>query len=215
MSRRRFGTAALVIALACVTPIIAAAQDAPAAPAAAAATMSDQSKMWLVLGGTSTTLRGDCQEDCVAHGTGAYLNTGSVLGIVGFRLNEQMDVGAEISWVPATSQAGVDIRSTFLLAAAQFRPWKSRGFFLRAGFGTAFIRNFVFDETGTVPPVTQNALALNYGAGWTFRQRERVGLQIFGAQHMAALGDFQTGNGVTAENVIANYWSVGAGIVIR
>ena len=31
---------------------------------------------------------------------------------------------------------------------------------------------------------------------------------------VAALGDFQTG-GVTAENVVANFWSVGAAIVIR
>ena len=31
---------------------------------------------------------------------------------------------------------------------------------------------------------------------------------------VAALGDFRTG-GVTAENVIANYWSVGAALVIR
>ncbi len=178
------------------------------------ATLADQSRMWIVAGGTSTTLRGDCQEDCVAHGTGAYLHTGSFLGIVGFRVNPQMDAGVEVSWVPATSAAGDDIRSTFLLAAAQFRPWPTSGFFLKAGMGMAFIRNFVYDGTGTLPPITSKALGLTYGAGWTFRHDPRVGLQIFGAQHVAALGDFQTG-GVTIENVMANYWSVGAAIVIR
>jgi len=167
-----------------------------------------------VAGGTATTLRGDCQEDCVAHGTGAYLHTGSVLAIIGVRVNNQMDAGVEVSWVPATAETGSDIRSTFLLAAAQFRPWQSRGFFLKVGMGMAFIRNFVYDGTGTLPPITDKALGLTYGAGWTFRHTHRMGVQVFGAQHVAALGDFQTG-GVTAENVVGNFWSVGAAIVIR
>ena len=58
--------AALVSALGCLMPVAAAAQTEPA-------TLADQSRMWIVAGGTTTTLRGDCQEDCVAHGTGAYL----------------------------------------------------------------------------------------------------------------------------------------------
>ena len=55
---------------------------------------------------------------------------------------------------------------------------------------------------------------LTYGAGWTFHHTARLGTQMFAAQHVAALGDFQTG-GITAENVIANFWSVSAAIVIR
>ena len=50
--------------------------------------------------------------------------------------------------------------------------------------------------------------------GWTFRRNERVGVQIFGAQHVASLGDLETSLG-TVENVIANFWSVGATLVIR
>jgi hypothetical protein len=169
-----------------------------------------------VVGGASTTLRGDCQEGCVAHGTGAYLHTGSLMGTVGIRVNSQMNAGVEVSWVPATSEAGGDdIRSTFLLAVAQFRPWQTRGFFLTAGMGMAFIRNFVYDGSGTLPPITSKALGLTYGAGWTFRQTNRVGLQMFGAQHVAALGDFELAGGVTAQDVMANFWSVGAAIVIR
>ena len=197
MSRREI--AAMVFAIACLTPALASAQT---------------TVPWIVIGATSTTLRGDCQEDCVVHGRGAYLHTGSILAIVGFRVNPQMNAGVEVSWVPATSEAGDDVRSTFLLAAAQFRPWRTRGFFLNAGMGMAFVRNFVFDGTGTLPPITSKALGLSYGAGWTFRQAHRVGLQVFGTQHMAALGDFQTG-GVTAENVIGNYWSLGTAVVIR
>jgi len=40
------------------------------------------------------------------------------------------------------------------------------------------------------------------------------GAQIFAAQHAAALGDLTSGE-TTAENVLGNFWSVGAAIVIR
>jgi hypothetical protein len=213
MTRRPLGIAAVAVALLWVMPTRAGAQiTQPAAPAAG--TSSPQSNAWIVIGGTSTTLRGDCQEDCLAHGTGSYLHAGSVVGDVGFRVNRQTDAGVEVSWVPATSAAGADIRSTFVLAAAQFRPWNSHGFMIKGGMGMAFVRNFIFDGTGTLPPITSKALGLTYGAGWTFRRSGRIGLQVFGAQHMAALGDFQIGE-VTAENVIGNFWSVGAAVVIR
>ena len=214
VSRRTRGIAAAVVAIAFFRPVVAGAQTIPPAAPPAGVTPADQSRTWIVLGGTSTTLRGDCQEDCVAEGTGAYLHTGSVLAIVGFRVNRQMDAGVEVSWVPATSKAGDDIRSTFVLAAAEFKPWESRGFFLKAGMGMVFVRNFVYDVTGNRPPITSKALGLTYGAGWTFRHTERLGLQLFGAQHVAALGDFQTG-GITIQNVVGNFWSVGAAIVIR
>ena len=208
------GVLLLFLALACLRPVVARAQTtAPGAPAAAG-TSAGESKIWIVVGGTSTTLRGDCQEDCVAHGTSDYLHSGSVLAIVGYRVNRQMDTGLEVSWVPATSKAGDDIRSTFLLGTAQFKPWASRGLFLKAGMGMAFVRNFIYDGSGTLPPITSKALGLTYGIGWTFRHTDRLGLQIFGAQHVAALGDFQTG-GTTIENVVGNYWSVGAALVIR
>lgn len=197
--------AALMLALA-VAPRQAHAQaatdDAPAP------------SLWLVLGGGTTTLRGDCQESCAAHGTGDYLHTGSVLGVVGTRVNRQMDVGAEVLWVPATAADGSDVKTTFILAAAQFRPWAAQGFFVNGGIGMAFIRNFILAEDGREPPITSKALGLTYGAGWVFRREARVGLQIFGTQHVAALGDFQTG-GSTATDVIANYWSFGAAVVIR
>ena len=200
----------LVFALAWFMPVAASSQTT--APTGAP---TDESKTWLVFGGTATTLRGDCQEDCVAHGTGAYIHSGGLLAIVGLRVNPQMDAGVEVSWVPATSQTGGDVRSTFLLATAEFRPWQTRGFFLKAGMGMAFVRNFAYDGTGTLPPITDKALGVTYGAGWTFRHTQRLGVQVFGNQHVAALGDFQTASGVTAENVIGNFWSVGAALVIR
>lgn len=150
----------------------------------------------------------------MAHGTGDYLHTGSFIAMAGARLNRKMDAGAEVSWVPATARDGSEVRSTFLLAAVQFRPWESQGLFLKGAMGMAFVRNFIYDGTGTLPPITSKALGLSYAAGWAFRRNHRVGFEVFGAQHAAALGDFQTG-GVTATDVIANFWSAGAAIVIR
>ena len=74
---------AMVVAVTAFAPAAARSQTTPPAPTAASGTVSAESGKWIVLGGTSTTLRGDCQEDCVGHGTGAYLHSGSVVGIVG------------------------------------------------------------------------------------------------------------------------------------
>ena len=210
------GVIVMAFALACLAPVTARAQAAttPAADPAAPPPAAEPSRLWLVLGGASTTLRGDCQEDCPAHGSGAYLHTGSVLGIVGYRLGEHMDVGVEVSWVPAELTTGDTARSTFILGAAEYKPWADRGFFLKAAVGMAFVRNFQYDANGTLPPATSKGLGLSYSGGWTFRKQERVGLQLFGAQHVVALGDFQLGQ-TTINDVLGNYWSLGAAIVIR
>jgi hypothetical protein len=206
------GTPVLVLAIGAAIPIAASAQTDPSAAQAPTGAASE-SRRWIAIGAASTTLRGDCQEDCEVEGD--YLHSGSLFGNVGYRVNNQMDAGLEVFWVPATSEAGGDdIRTTFLMGVAQFRPWASRGFFLKAGMGMAFVRNFVYDGSGTLPPVTSKALGLTYGAGWVFRHRERISLQVLGTQHVAALGDFETG-GVTVENVVGNFWSIGAGVVIR
>ena len=86
-----------------------------------------------------------------------------------------MDAGVEVSWVPATARR-IDVRSTFLLAAAQFRPWESRAF-SEGREGMAFIRNFVFDGTGTLPAITSKALGLSY-APVAFRRDDRVGFSL-------------------------------------
>ena len=52
-------------------------------------------------------------------------------------------------------------------------------------------------------------------AGWAFRPAHRVGFQVFGAQHVAALGDFQTAADEDIEDVVGNFWSLGIAIVIR
>jgi hypothetical protein len=40
-------------------------------------------------------------------------------------------------------------------------------------------------------------------------------VQAFGSQHVAALGDLTTSEETTVENVVGNFWMVGAAIVIR
>ena len=205
MTRGLCRVGALVAALVWLSPAAARAQ------APAEATAADRSRLWIVAGGNATTLRGDCQ-DCEQPGD--FIHGGSLLAGVGRRVNSQMDAGVEILFVPATSPTSSHIRSTFVMAAAQFRPWGSRGFFLKAGMGMTFVRNWVFDGSGQRPPVTSKALGLTYSAGWAFRRHERVGFQITGSQHVAALGDFQTGTG-TIENVVGNFWSIGAALVIR
>ncbi|MCM3878655.1 MAG: hypothetical protein ND807_00970 [Vicinamibacterales bacterium] len=210
MSVRR--TLVFALSVVCLTTAAASAQTIPATTPA---TPEEQSRLWLVIGGGFTTLRGDCQEDCPVHGQGAYWHTGNFTSNVGYRVNKQMDAGVEVSWVPVTTKGGDEVRSTFVLTVAQFRPWESHGFFLKGGMGMAFVRNFVYsDSTSTVPPLTSKALGLTYGAGWVFQGTEHLGLQIVGTQQVSALGDFQTG-GVSIANVIVNVWSFGAAVVIR
>jgi hypothetical protein len=48
-----------------------------------------------------------------------------------------------VLWVPATLTTGDEIRVTFLMAAVQFRPWQTRGFFLRGVAGMAFLKNWL------------------------------------------------------------------------
>jgi hypothetical protein len=122
-----------------------------------------------------------------------------------------MDVGAELFWVPVNSAAG-RIRTTHIDAVAQFRPWTSKGFFVKGGAGMAFVRNWV-DAVGE-GAINSKALSVVVGAGWAFRPGERVGLQVFGAQHAAALGDLKTAD-TDVQDVLGNFWSIGAAIVIR
>ncbi len=200
MSRLTRATRILMIAIGALVPVSTYAQ----APA--------QSRSWFAVGAASTTLQGACGEGCDLESP--YLNTGSVLANVGYRVNSRMDAGAELFWVPRVSTTGDGIRSTFILGVAQFRPWESRGFSVKAGMGMAFMRNWIYDAVGGSAPFTSKALGLTYGAGWTFRHTERVSVQVFGAQHVGALGDLETSTG-KVENVIANFWSVGATLVIR
>jgi len=165
---------------------------------------------WIVIGGGSTTLLGDCS-DCEGDN---YLHTGSVRANAGASINERADLGAEIMWVPETLSTGDKIKVFFVMGGVQFRPWKTRGFFLNAASGMAFLRNWLDVFEAQTPPIRSKAFALGIGAGWEWRTPSHFGMQISGSQHVAALGDLQTSER-TAQNVVGNFWSVGAALVIR
>jgi hypothetical protein len=169
---------------------------------------AEASNLWLVAGGALATVRGDCQ---TCEEDFPYRRAGSVLANIGYRVNSRMDVGAEVFWMPVDTAEG-RIRTTHLDAVAQFRPWASQGFFLKGGAGMAFVRNWV-DAIGP-GSINSKALSVVIGAGWAFRPAGRVGLQMFGAQHVAAIGDLQRAD-EDVPDVVGNFWSLGVAVVIR
>jgi hypothetical protein len=181
-------------------PASALAQDAPAPPS--------PSRLWIVAGGASSTLRGHCQ-DCAQDFP--FRHAGAVVANGGYRVTTRMDVGADLFWTQWHNDSG-RIHATALTAVAQFRPWESKGFFLKGGAGMAFVHNYV--HTLGPDPDKSKALAVVIGGGWEINPKGRVGLQLFATQHVGALGDLQTVNGAVAD-VTANFWSFGAAIVIR
>jgi len=189
----------LCVVLAWLVPASALAQDAQPEQA---------SRLWIVAGGASATLRGHCR-DCGANFP--FRHAGAILGNAGYRVNSRMDVGADLLWLQWQNDSG-RIRATSIDAVAQFRPWESKGFFVKGGAGMAFVHNFV--RTLGPNPDTSKALSVVIGGGWEFNPKGRLGLQLFAMQHVGALGDLQTVAGPIGD-VSANFWSLGAAIVIR
>lgn len=177
------------------------------APAVCAA-QADESRLWLVAGGASATVRGDCQ---TCEEEAPYRHGAGILANAGYRVNPRMDVGAEIFWVPLETTSGT-IRTTHLDAVAQFRPWRTHGFFMKGGAGMAFVRNWV--DTLGPGAINSKALSIVVGGGWAFRVEKRVGFELFASQHAGALGDLQTAT-ADVPDVMGNYWSIGGALVFR
>ena len=172
----------------------------------------EPSRAWVVVGGSYVSLLGDC---ATCDDAGGYRNARGLLVSGGIRVNPRMDTAAELFWVPATTAQGERVRSTFALGIAQFRPLENHGFFVKAGMGLVFVRNWVYSpDRQAEPPFTTTGLGLTYGTGWVFRRHRRVALQVFGSQYVATLGDLPLEDR-TIENIVGNFWVVGAAIVIR
>jgi hypothetical protein len=206
MSRRLRLAVRCGLLLGWLAPSVVIAQSAQ--PATAPTEPTEASNLWLTAGTAFATVRGDCQ---TCEEDFPYRHAGSILANIGYRVNNRMDVGAEVFWMPADTTQG-EIRTTHIDAVAQFRPWASQGLFLKGGAGMAFVRNWV-DAIGP-DPINQKALSVVIGAGWAFRPAKRIGLQVFGSQHVAALGDLQTAD-EDVPDVVGNFWSFGVAIVIR
>ena len=194
------------LCLLALTPAMAFAQAAAQAPSTQPP--GGASNVWFVAGGAFAALRGDCQ---TCEEDFPYRHSGAVLVDIGYRANPRMDVGAEVYWMPIETSQGT-IRTTHFDAVAQFRPWTSKGFFLKGGAGMAFVRNWV-DVLGP-DSFNEKGLSVLIGAGWVVRPTARLGLQFFATQHAFALGDLQASEGLI-NDVIGNRWSVGAAVVIR
>ena len=211
---RQILTALLLLPLMATTaaaqqPAQTAPVKAPAQPAA-----TDGIRPWIVVGGGYTSVLGDCP-DCTQEPN--YGNAGSFLTDLGVSLNRKADIGAELMWVPSKTVTGETIRTTYVMAIGQYRFWKNKGFFVKGGGGMAFVRNWVVDLSGAnnpTPPFTSKALSVGIGAGWEFKVSPRFGVELYGSQHVAALGDLRANN-VIIENVVGNFWTLGGAIVFR
>ena len=199
----------IVLALTLFIPVPAAAQATPPAPGAAEPPLRTGNK-WIVVGGVWTTSLGDCT-DCEER---EYRHTGSLLSNIGWSINERTDVGAEVMFVASKANTDDRIRLTFLMASFQYRPWRTNGFFLKAGAGMAFVHNWILNVENDRPSFRSKAFALAIGTGWEWSMGKHFGAQVIATHHAAALGDLQT-SGRTVENVMGNLWSVGGTIVIR
>jgi hypothetical protein len=200
LSPAAIGCAALLWA----TPQAGYAQQPATIDQAAA---RESSAFWLAIGGGLAALRGDCQT-CEAdypyrRGPGVLVNTG-------YRPNSRVNVGAEVFWMPVDTGAQ-RVNTTHLDAIAQFRPWASHSFFVKGGAGVAVVRNWV-DAIGP-EAIRSKAPSILVGGGWAFHPSDRFGVQLYGAVHAVALGDFQTPTG-NVQDVIGNFWSIGAALIL-
>jgi hypothetical protein len=120
-------------------------------------------------------------------------------------------------WVSSRIEHEPPIRTTFILGLAQLRPWDRHGFFLRAGMGVSFAGNGLYSPIGPplAPPFTTNALGVTYGTGWMLGWTRRRTVQVQATHHVAALGQLTTVDGGSHENVVGNYWTIGAALVVR
>ena len=188
----------------------AGAQTAPGAPAP----QPLGRKLWIVAGGGFSMTRAGC---AACSREGVFTNTGSIFFDVGGRVSPQVDAGIEAMFVRARYEGEDPILTTFIMAIAQFRPWKERGLYLRAGMGFGFVGHGINSPIGKqlAPPYSTNALGLSYGLGWIVRRERRWTLQASFAHHIAAIGELTTVSGIPIKNVVGNYWTSGAAIVIR
>jgi hypothetical protein len=193
---------AAVMATLLLTSSVARAQDAGIAS-------PQGSRWWFGGGGGYLAGRADCTncESDPPFGNGsAFLFHG------GLRLTERLLVGGEI-FTTGRTMNGTDLRDTYLLGLVQFRPFATHGFFLKGGYGVAFVKD-AFTVEGVQETARTSGIGLMYGVGWVFRESSRVSFAPVAAQYVTTVGDVQAAAG-TAQNVVVNSWFVGAVVMVR
>jgi hypothetical protein len=210
MTMRATGLTAALLA----ATLMPAAAFAQVVMPASAPSRPPGSRLWIVAGGGFSVARAGC---AACDRDGVFTNSKSLLLDAGVRMNPKVDVGVELFILSSKIESDEPIRTTFILALAQIRPWDQRGFFMRAGMGLGFAGNGIFNPIGPplAPPFTTNALGVTYGAGWILTPNRRYGVQINATHHVAAIGELTTVEGTSVLNVVGNYWTIGAAIVFR
>ena len=146
------------IVLLWLAPAAAQAQSATTTPqtppAADTAPAEARATSRFGVGGAYVARRGDCT---TCEQDFPFLSDMGLLVDIGRRINPQMDVAAEVYWTP-TSSSDDRANVTHFDAIAQYRLWKSHGFFLKGGAGMALVRNWV-DVTGGGDSVRSKAFS--------------------------------------------------------
>lgn len=216
---RSFRPVAIIAAFAFVLarPAVVEAQTVSSTPAAQGplpAPPAPGSRVWIVAGAGFSLARAGC---ATCDRAGVLNRSRSLLLDAGVRINPKVDAGIELHWVSSRVESEAPVRTTFILALAQLRPWHQRGFFMRVGMGIGFAGNGLYNpiENTLAPPYTTNALGLTYGAGWVFSPYHRIAFQTHATHHVAALGELTSTTGTVVKNVVGNYWTIGTAVVIR
>ena len=185
----------------------ASAQDTTAAPATPAA--QPPRGAWLGVSLGYAAFRTDCNN---CERDDLYSSGGSLSVAGGVRVSDRVDAGGEIFWASTAFDSG-EYRASLLLGTVQFRPWRTRGFYVKGGFGLAFVRASITVD-GQTTESKPKGLGVHYGAGWLFGGGRRVSFAPFGGHYVASLGDIPTAGGV-AENPVSNVWFAGVTVFVR
>jgi len=212
-------TIAIVIALLLVpATALAQAPADPNTPATAPPRLNGTQwlakHLWIVGGAGYAVARAGCD---TCDQAGVYHDSLSVTVTGGVHATPRVDAGVEVHWVALKVTGGEAMRTTFILATAQVRPWVQRGLFFRTGMGVGIVGRGLWSPIGPdlAPPFTTNALALVYGTGWIFKVKNRWAVQAHATHYVASLGELTKTDGTTMTNVVGNYWTVGLAIVVR
>jgi hypothetical protein len=195
-----------------VLAVAASASSFASTAHAQTTTPTDGKHPYVGIGSSFTAFHAEC---CDREADGEHKGAALVLD-GGVTLQRRLDLGARLIWTPAKDDGGDTLNSTALLVVAKYRFWPSRGFFVSGGAGMAWMTNALALIDEPSPPARAKGLSVELAAGWEWRLHRHFGIQAFGSQHVIGLGDLPTQiPGESLDNLIINYWSAGASIVIR
>jgi hypothetical protein len=196
--------AALLLTLLALAVAPAAAQSSP--PAA-------RGDFALAFGLGYAAAKADCS-NCSPegeYGSGAVYSDVAALAVAPvWRVNSKIVAGAELQ----IETSRKDARAVYLLGIVRFHPWEHKGFFLRGGYGLIQVKAPLALPDGSVSTAKYRGMALTYGAGWMFRQNQRVAWGPYGAHYVGTLGSATIGS-FQAQNIIGNTWFAGIAFVVN